>query len=443
MRLFQLTTRFLMAATAGLVIFTSCVKNEITNDSFTKVAELKNLDSKLAVSWIQLSFELTRKTPGFSSPVAARTYAYLGLGMFEALVPGMPAYGTMQNKFQGFNKGTMKNPNSYGEISWAASLNETMYQLCKQFYANSTPEALTEVDKLYTKTLNELSITINQEILDNSKKYGSDQAEAIIKYADSDNQSGAFLNNYPVNYKGPQGEGLWSPSVHSNKRPLQPYWGDVRTFAKHGIDEMKMIAPPEFSEDKTSVFYSYALEVRNRTDNLNRFDEDLVNYWNEDIEANITPAGHMLSILCQNLLSENKDLGFAVFAFMKLSTAMHDATIAAWKTKYTYYTMRPETYIREFIDAEFLSLSNATATPEYSSGQAAVASAAAEILGNLFGYNYGFTDVTYEYRKDINGSPRAYTSFQDMAEEVLNSNLLGGIHYRFSLEAGQKQGIEI
>jgi cystathionine beta-lyase/cystathionine gamma-synthase len=151
----------------------------------------------------------------------------------------------------------------------------------------------------------------------------------------------------------------------------------------------------------------------------------------------------MLAIMSQLIGAEGRDLGSAAFAFMRLATTMHDATVAAWKTKYTYYTMRPETYIRQYIDREFLSLSNATATPEYSSGQAAVTAAAVEVLGSVFGYGRAFTDRTYEYRKDIDGSPRSYPSFQDMADEVLSANLLGGIHYRFSLEAGQKQGIEI
>ncbi|MEP7196447.1 MAG: hypothetical protein ABI851_07990 [Saprospiraceae bacterium] len=443
MRLFQLTTRILMAATASILFFTSCVKNENTNNSFIKTQELKNLNSDLATQWINLSLELTRKTPGFTSPVAARGYAYLSLGLYEVLVPGMSGYSSMQGKFQGFPKGTMKNPNDFGEISWQASLNECAYQLCKKIYINTTPEANQEIEKLYQKVITDLVSTTSNEILNNSKNYGSAQANALFNYSITDNQSESYLTNYSSSYVAPQGEGVWSPSVYTNKRPLQPFWGEVRTFSKHNIREMEMNAPPEFSDEKSSVFYSYALEVRNTVINLNRQDEIVVKYWNEDLEGTITPAGHMLAILGEILKSQSKDLGFAAFSMMKLATTLHDATIAAWKTKYTYYTMRPETYIRQYIDHDFLSLSNATATPEYSSGQAAVASAAAEILGSLFDYNYAFTDRTYEYRKDIDGSPRAYQSFQDMADEVLSSNLLGGIHYRFSLKAGQKQGIEI
>ncbi|NOT38397.1 MAG: hypothetical protein HOP11_13580 [Saprospiraceae bacterium] len=443
MRLFQLTTRILMAAMAGLLFFTSCVKNENINYSESKTQQLKNLTNDLAVQWMNLSMTLTKETPGFTSPVAARSYAYISLAMYELIVPGMSNYRSMQGVLQGFDKGSMKNPNSYGEISWEASLNECMYQLFQKMYINTTPQAKAEIDNLYNKLQSGLLEQYGADVLNNSKNYGADKAHAIFNYSVSDGQSEAYLNNYISSITTPNREGIWSPSVNSNKNPLQPKWGDVRTFVKHSSEEMQMVSPPEFSDEKTSSFYSYALEVRNRAENLNYSDEIMVKYWNDDNEGDITPSGHMLAILCQNLQIENKDLGFAVFAMMRLATVMHDATVAAWKTKYTYYTMRPETYIRQYIDNEFLSLSNASSTPEYSSGQAAVAAAAAEVLGSLFGYNYAFTDRTYEYRKDIDGSPRAYQSYQDMAEEVLNSNLLGGIHYRFSLEAGQKQGIEI
>ncbi len=443
MRLFQLTTRILMAATASLVFFTSCVKNENINDSYTKTQELKQLNNDLAIQWMNLSLVLTKETPGFTSPVAARSYAYIALAMYEVLVPGMKTYSSMQGKLQGFEKSTMKNPNHYGEISWEAAFNECMAQLLSKIYINSTPQAMAEIQKLYSTLQTGLLEQYGEEIINNSKNYGADQANAIFKYSVSDGQSEAYLTNYSISYTPPQREGIWSPSVNANKKPLQPTWGNVRTFVKHSSEDLHMIAPPEFSDDKKSTYYSYALEVRNRAESVDHTDEIMVKFWSDDEEGEITPAGHMISILNQSLISENKDLSFAVFSLMRLTTVLHDATVASWKTKYTYYTMRPETYIRQYIDNEFLSLSNATATPEYSSGQAAVAAAAAEILGGLFGYNYAFTDRTYEYRKDIDGSPRSYPSFQDMAEEVLNSNLLGGIHYRFSLEAGQKQGIEI
>ena len=70
---------------------------------------------------------------------------------------------------------------------------------------------------------------------------------------------------------------------------------------------------------------------------------------------------------------------------MKLGLCMHDVTVAIWKTKYTFNTIGADEYIRTYIDKNFLTLMKSPATPEFSSGQSALASAAAEVLGEVFG----------------------------------------------------------
>jgi hypothetical protein len=46
-------------------------------------------------------------------------------------------------------------------------------------------------------------------------------------------------------------------------------------------------------------------------------------------------------------------------------------------------------------------------------------------------------------RTDINGAPRTFNSFYDMADEAAISRLYGGIHYRAAIEQGILQGRKI
>jgi len=62
--------------------------------------------------------------------------------------------------------------------------------------------------------------------------------------------------------------------------------------------------------------------------------------------------------------------------------------------------------------------------------------AAAQILSDLFGDAYAFTDPTHESRSDIDGRARSFNSFDDFAEEAAISRLYGGIHYRSAIEVG-------
>lgn len=439
---FQLTSRKLMnAVLAVLVIFsTSCVKDE-TVVSPVLVQALNESSPELSVKWMELAFNLTKETPGYTSPVAARTYAYLGLGMYELLVPGMEKFKSMQGKLNGFSNGTVPGVTS-SDMNWGIAFNEAMYHMVSKFYRNTSQSGWDAIEKFYRANLDNLSAGLDASTIQNSIRYGKTHAEAIYTYSQTDGQEDCSLNNYPESYSVPNGQGVWSPGSNL-KRPLQPNWGQVRTFINYNQVRTETLVPPGFSKDKNSVWYTNAIEVRNRVENLSKEDVTIVKFWNDVQERSISPAGHMLSILGQILEKEQKDLGFAAYSFMKLAIGLHDATVMSWKTKYTYLTVRPETYIRENIDPNFLPLIVPNATPEYSCDQSALAATAAEVMGNLFGYNYAFTDRTYEYRKDIDGSPRSFRSFEHMLSEVSASSLLGGIHYRFSINAGERQGFDI
>ena len=76
-------------------------------------------------------------------------------------------------------------------------------------------------------------------------------------------------------------------------------------------------------------------------------------------------------------------------------------------------------------------------------GHSVASGAAAKILTTIFGDNYAITDKTHEKRTDINGSPRSFKSFNDMASEAAISRLYGGIHYREAVEKEVVQGTRV
>jgi hypothetical protein len=61
-------------------------------------------------------------------------------------------------------------------------------------------------------------------------------------------------------------------------------------------------------------------------------------------------------------------------------------------------------------------------------------------MEDLFGSDYGFTDHTYDY---LGMSPRHYSSFDALVQEIGDSRVYAGIHYRLSCESGAKQGRKI
>lgn len=433
----KLTTIVLLCATISII--SSCSKDTNTESPISSLSTSESSD--VLLSWMDLSLLLTQEAPGYTAPISARAYAYIGLGLHESMVQAFPGHKSVMSKINDGSKSKL--PKFGGDIHWNLLVNEYMYTICNHFYYNSTPVMIKAIQDLYAKNLAALEVTADVNIANRSKNFGKIMANAIFDYSKTDGQEYGFMNNYPNDYRGPVGQGVWNAARSQTKRPLQPYWGDVRTFFNENINLHLGSTPPSFSTDKNSVFYAYALEVKIKAKSMGLYQENLVRFWNDEAKGSYTPAGHFVSILSSLVKKENKNLAEASEAFMKLGLCMHDVTVAIWKTKYTFNTVGADDYIKTYIDNNFLTLMASPATPEFSSGQAAIASGAAEVFGQVFGYNYAFTDVTYEYRKDIDGSPRSFKNFQQMADEASIANLYGGIHYRFSIEEGVKQGIQI
>ncbi len=436
-QLVQFKTSLVNCLSVAILFLAACTKEETT--SFSELSKANTESGKVALDWMRLSVQLTPEMPGYTPPIAARTFAYLGLGIYESVVLGIEGQPSFKGKITGLDATALPVLYEGGEVRWSLAVNECMKELFGKFYRNAAPAAVERINKLHAESKELYSLGLSADVIQKSIQFGQMMAKAIYNYSLTDGQDEAYLNNYPSNYTFPEGQGIWDPSSSHIKKPMLPYWGDVRCFLKHASD-MDMPSPPAFSTLTNSQFYANALDVRNRVRNLDENTETMVKFWNDDQDYAITMAGHMEAILISILESENKDLAFTANAFAKIGMSMHDATVNAWRVKYKYNILRPETYIRENIDKDFLALINPQSTPEYSSSSSALAMACSEVLSSLFGYNYAFTDRTHEYRKDIDGTPRSYKSFQQMADEIAQSFLYGGIHYRFSLEAGQQQG---
>jgi hypothetical protein len=65
--------------------------------------------------------------------------------------------------------------------------------------------------------------------------------------------------------------------------------------------------------------------------------------------------------------------------------------------------------------------------------------ASAAMLSEIFGYNYSFTDHSY----DATWGPRTFKSYDDYANDAVHSRFLGGLHFGPSLATGLIQGKKV
>jgi PAP2 superfamily len=421
------------------LVFTvvSCRKDDELFKS--KPAELYN--AQVANDWFDMLRTLTSKTTGFTPPVASRAFGYAGVALYETVVPGMPRYESLAGQLT--QMPAMTTPELDKEYNWAIAANYAMGYIARNFYPKMPAEQLRAVQTLEETTLENIKGAASQEVIDRSKAWGVFIAQSVFEWSKTDGGHEGFDKNFPPSYIPPTGDGKWASTAPAFQKAMQPFWGSNRTFIPQCAQNTQPDAPMTYSELPTSPFNVAALEVFATVNNATPEQKLIAKYWSDDPGVGGTPPGHSVSIATQVLKKENWNLAKAAEVYAKVGIAVADGFVSCWRCKYDHNYLRPITYIRAKFDAAWLSPLSTPPFPEYTSGHSVQSSATAKVLSDLFGYDYAFIDATHERRTDIDGRPRQYKSFNDMAAEAAISRLYGGIHYREAINKGVDQGLRV
>jgi hypothetical protein len=134
---------------------------------------------------------------------------------------------------------------------------------------------------------------------------------------------------------------------------------------------------------------------------------------------------------------KNADVVQSAEAYARVSVSLVDGFIACWDEKYKSRLIRPETYINQYIDENWVPLLQTPPFPEYTSGHSVISSSAAVALTNLFGENVAFVDST---EVEFGLAVRNFKSFEEASLEAAVSRMYGGIHYKPACDNGIIQG---
>jgi len=389
-------------------------------------------DAQVPAAWFDLVQELIRRTPGFSPPVASRAIGCMGIGLYEALVPGIPDHVSLTGAVHGLP--VMPSAGRNAAYHWPSVANAAMAAMARNLFSTAPDDMRAAIGALEAI----LEGGAPRGMTSRSIQRGREIASAIDAWARLDGGHEGFLRNFPVDYVPPQGPGRWVPTPPDYLPALQPTWGGNRCMVLVSARDCDPGPPPEFSTEPGSAFFAEAVEVHEAVNRLTPEQREIALFWSDDPGLTATPPGHSISILSQLLRAQDRSLAFAAEAYARMGAAVCDAFIACWHVKYRENLVRPITYIRRHIDPAWGDpLPLATPPfPEYTSGHSVQSAAAAEVMTSLFG-NVAFTDHTHDAR-DM--APRAFGSPAEFAQEAAISRLYGGIHYRSAIERGLDHG---
>jgi hypothetical protein len=391
-------------------------------------------DAEVPLAYYDLSLTFSKRTAGFTPPVQARAFGYMGLALYEAALGGMPQHRSIAAQLNGIGELPRAAGSAY---HWPLVANAALAEVMRGLWGGSTNKAnenIADLDALESSFESAYAV-VPEPIRVRSKQLGHAVGAAVFATSMDDGGHEAYLRNFPP-YSPPSGAGLWVETTPGSGA-VQPTWAStVSTFALANPTECDPGPPPEYSELPGSSFYERAFEVYEAVKNATPEQLEIARFW-ADGPGTISGPGHALAIVSQILVQEGASLAVAAETYARVGIADADALTAIWWTKYQYNLLRPVTYIKNVIDPGWSTVLPTPPFPEYVSAHASQTAAVMTSLENVFGDDVAFVDHAH----DADGfAPRAFDRIYDAAEEAGVSRVYAGIHFPFGNIAGQRQG---
>ncbi len=388
-----------------------------------------SLDGAFTAEWMGQVYDLV-KAESIDAPGASRVYAYAGVTLYEAVVPGIPGDLDLASQLKGMP--TIPAPDSSAVYDWPTVASAALQTVADSLFTKDSSHKATAA--LRDKQAADRQAVVGADVVKRSLAQGTLVGQAIATWAAQDGAAEARAK--AKTYVLPTGD-QWDYVVTTpGAVPIGPYWGTLRPFGLEKSDACNVPLNVELSSDPNSTMYAQAMEVKTTGDHLTDEQKSIANWWLDTPGLTGAPSGHWVSIGNQLVGKLHLKLDRAAEMYAMLGMALGDAFISCWQTKYTRPILRPITYINRYIDPNWKSFIASPPFPTYDSGHSAASAAAAEVLTSLFGA-VAFTDSTHV--KD-GQSARSFTSFWAAANEAAISRLYGGIHFRVDIENGLTQG---
>lgn len=433
--------RWLIVAVLCVLQF-HCSDPIVEPDPFPTAYDGARFDTDLLVTtWYDCATRCIEEHASFADPIAARVYAYMGIALYQSLVWGMPGYRSLEGQLQWLTD--LPHPDTAGKrYYWALVANAALAELLRGMMPPGSQLVQRRIDSLEAATIAERwLVERDTPMMIRSVAYGKAVARRLLELAHTDGGDHAWENLFPPDYELPPIPGCWIPTAEDFPRPLLPQWSSVRMLA---IGDTSFNPPPPYSTERSSAFYAAADTVRRRMANATELHLDDARYWSDPLGRPPTFPGHLMRIATSLIRTGPYRTGMGAVLYLRLGLAMHDGYVLAWKAKYRYPLLRPESYIRANIDGKYDAPIPSPPTPEYVSDRVLVATAAITILRDAFRRPFPhierIADRTHVERGMLE---REWRSLDDLLAEIVTAERISGTQYDFSIAAGMQLGQQV
>jgi hypothetical protein len=381
----------------------------------------------------------------FGPIVASRNYLYAAVAGYEAIAAGYPGrFQSLAGQLHGLHAMPQPAPGEKIDFELASLL-----AFCRLGEAVTFPEGSMTA---YVDSLKQLAKDhgMPSDMFNNSVAYADTIAATIMAWSKQDHYlQTRGAPEYMVN----DSPGRWVPTPPAYTPAMEPHWREIRYIAMDSVQQFMPHPPYPFNvTDKKALYYQEVKKIENKGDSLTQEETWIADFWDDNpFKLNVSghlmfgtkkfsPAGHWMSIVGIASQKAGADYPTTVAAYAKTAVALFDAFIQCWNIKYTYNTLRPETAINKYFDANWRPHLQTPPFPEYTCGHCTISASAAEALTSMYGDSLAYKDTT---ELEFGIPSRSYPNFRAAADETARSRFFGGIHYEYSTIVSHEMGKQI
>jgi hypothetical protein len=407
---------------SGVLWNTVCVGLRAVGLSTLLLLSVTTVRADAVLDWNVTALKTTAAAP-FNPPVESRNLAIVHAAMFDSvnsIVGGYSPYAI-----------ELRAPDGASPAAAAAA---AAHYVLVQLY----PAQQAILDGAYAASLAAIPDGASR---DAGITVGETVAAQLLELRAGDGAAAAIVAPYTP---GSQ-PGDWSPTPPAFRSALDPGWGTVRPFLLRKGSQFRPGPPPDLTSRRYTRDFNEIKEVGSSANSTRTQEQtDLARFWVSTAPQNWNPAARQAASARGLSLSENAR------AFALLNLAGADAFIASWDAKFAYNQWRPVTAIRAadsdgnpdtLADLAWTPLLVTPPFPDYIAGHTTYAGAAKQVLEHIFGKNPGVTMRLTSATAP--GVVETYTTFEDIADGVVDARVWGGIHWRTSSVRGEQVGERI
>jgi len=266
---------------------------------------------------------------------------------------------------------------------------------------------------------------------------GAAAAAALIARRLNDGRDAA------IGYTPGTGPGAWQPTPPAFLAAQTPWVAFVLPFTMNAPSQFRPGPPPALRSDKWENAFN-EVKVRGALVGSDRTADETIQaqFWSDN-------APTQYNRYLRRLAAEQR-LAPAAKArlYAEINMAAADGGIACFDAKYTYGLWRPVTAIPAadtdgnpgtVADLGWLPALVTPNHPEYPSAHACVSGAITNTLAAFFGSDA----VTSTIDSAVTQTSATFARFSDLYQYVHEGRILGGLHYRFSMNAGRRIGRDV